>query len=188
MRKLALIALASSAAMVAVPAAAQDVTGTINLTGSVAPKCLVLPGAGSTFGETVAFGELAQGDGTLRTDLATTFGTKNYRVVCTTANPTISVDSTALATATSAPSGYDNSIDFQASVALTTTGTNNGPFADDSSTAALSATAIGSRLANNGSNNIAVTTSNYRTDNATDLLVAATDYAGSIVIVIAPGT
>lgn len=184
MKKIALIALAASAA-IATPAAAQTVTGTINLTGSVAAKCFVSPGNGSTFGETVAFGELAQADGTLRTDLATAFATRSATVKCTSAVPTISVDATALATTATAASGYDNSIDFTANVAVSTTGTNNGPFTNDSANAALAATAIGSSLANTSSN-INITTSNYRTNNATDLLVASPTYAGSIVVVIAP--
>ena len=186
MKKIVLLALAASTVAVATPASAQTVTGTINLTGSVAPKCFVVPGNGSTFGETVAFGELAQASGILRTDLATTFGTKTYSVLCTTANPNISVDSTALATTAPAAAGYDNSIDFQASVALTTVAANAGPFLNDSSNAALASTPVGSRLAN-GSGNIAITTSNYRTGTMTDLLVADPTYTGSIVVVIAPG-
>ena len=185
MKKIALIALAASAA-IATPAAAQTVTGTINLTGSVAPKCFVVPGNGSTFGTTVAFGELAVANGTLRTDLATAFGTKTFEVLCTSAAPTISVDSTALATTAPTATGYDNSIDFKATVALTTVAINNGPFENDSSAAPLAATAVGSRLAN-ASGNISITTSNYRTNAATDLLVADPTYTGSIVIVIAPG-
>ena len=186
MKKIVLLALAASTVAVATPASAQTVTGTINLTGSVAPKCFVVPGNGSTFGETVAFGELAQASGVLRTDLATAFGTKTYSVLCTTANPNISVDSTALATTAPAATGYDNSIDFQASVALTTVAANAGPFLNDSSNAALASTPVGSRLAN-GSGNISITTSNYRTGALTDLLVADPTYTGSIVVVIAPG-
>jgi hypothetical protein len=185
MKKIALIALAASAA-IATPAAAQtSVTGTINLTGSVAAKCFVSPGSGTTFGETVAFGELAQADGTMRTDLATAFGTRSATVKCTTATPTISVDSTALATAAPSAAGYDNSIDFTASVAVVTTTPNAGPFVNDSANAALAATSIGSSLANSASN-INITTSNYRTGALTDLLVASPTYAGSIVVVIAP--
>lgn len=185
MKKIALVALAASVAALATPAAAQTVTGTINMTGSVAPKCFVVPGNGNTFGTTVNFGELAVANGTLRTDLATAFGTKSFSVLCNAGAPTISVDSTALATTTAAATGYDNSIDFQASVAVTTTGANNGPFLNDSSNAALAATAIGSSLANVASN-INITTSNYRTNALTDLLVADPTYTGSIVVVIAP--
>ena len=184
MKKLALIAMTAAAA-IASPAMAQNVTGTIVLTGSVAAKCFVVPGNGNTFGETVAFGELAKADGTVRTDLATAFATRSATVKCTSAAPSISVDSTALATTAPTAAGYDNSIDFTASVAVTTTGTNAGPFTNDSANAALASTPIGSSLANSASN-INITTSNYRTNTATDLLVASPTYSGSIVIVIAP--
>ena len=185
MKKIVLLALAASTVAVATPASAQTVTGTINLTGSVAPKCFVVPTNGSTFGETVAFGELAQASGILRTDLAASFATKTASVLCTTANPSISVDSTALATVAPTATGYDNSIDFQASVAVTTVvGTTT--FVNDSANAALVSSPLGNRLAN-GSGNIAITTSNYRTNAVTDLLVADPTYTGSIVVVIAPG-
>lgn len=185
MKKFAFLA-AATAAVLATPAMAQNVTGTINLTGSVAAKCSVTPGDGSTFTDTVAFGELAQANGTLRTNLATTFGTKSFTVKCNTGTPTVSVDATALATAAPASTGYDNSIDFQASVAVTAVGpTNNGPFLNDSSAVATPAAPVGSALANSA-NNVQITTSNYRTNNATDLLVASPTYTGSIVVVIAP--
>lgn len=185
MKKIVLLALAASTVAVATPASAQTVTGTINLTGSVAPKCFVVPGNLGTFGETVAFGELAQASGILRTDLATAFGTKTASVLCTTANPNISIDSTALATTATSATGYDNSIDFQATVVLTTV-TAPATFSNDSSNAALVSSPVGSRLAN-GSGNISITTSNYRTGALTDLLVADPTYTGSIVVVIAPG-
>lgn len=188
MKKIALIALAASAA-IATPAAAQNVSGTITLTGSVAPKCIVVPGGGSTiFGQIVGFGELAQGDGTLRAGLATEFNTLaiSARVVCTSAAPTISVDATALQTAAPTSAGYDNSIDFLATVKVDTTSTNDVPFTNDSGAANGAAVPIGGRLANNGGDNITVEASNFRTGALTDLLVASPTYTGSIVVVIAP--
>lgn len=192
MKKLLIAALFASAAISAPAMAQSTVTGTVNITGSVANKCLVLPGAGSTFGATVAYGELAQADGTMRTDLATTFtaasGSLSARVVCTTANPTISVDATPLATAAPAAAGYDNSIDFQADVAVTTV-VSTTTYSNDTANAALAATALDGRLANNGSNNIVISASNFRTNSPgnTDLLVADPSYTGSISVVIAPG-
>lgn len=187
-----MIALAASA-VIASPAAAQTVTGTVDITGTVAPKCIVVPGAGSTFGTTVALGELAQADGTLRTDLATDFSSIGgaglvTRVVCTTANPTIAVNATALATAAPADSGYDNSIDFTARVLVDTTTTNDVLFTNDSADPDGSAVLIGGRLANNGGDNITIEASNFRTGALTDLLVASNAYSGQIVVVIAPGS
>jgi len=188
MKKLLLAALAASAAF-ASPAVAQTVTGTVTITGSVANKCLVLPGSGSTFGTTVDLGELAQADGTMRTNLAASFNAAaglTARVVCTTANPTIAIDSTALATVAPAAAGYDNSIDFQADVAVTTINSTT-TYSNDSAAVPLGATALDGRLANNGSSNIAITASNFRTGALTDLLVASPTYTGQILITIAPG-
>lgn len=193
MKKLAYLSVAAASLLaIASPAAAQDVTGTVNITGTVAPKCLVVPGAGDDFGTTVALGELAQADGTLATDLATRFTSigaagLQARVVCTSAAPTISVDATEITSATTATGGYANRIDFTAHVFVDTTSTNDVEFTNSSTGAALAATAIGGRLANNGGNNISITATDFATPAATDLLVAATDYTGQISVVIAPG-
>ncbi|MGN6817663.1 MAG: hypothetical protein ACTHJR_03225 [Sphingomonas sp.] len=192
MNKYLLAALgAGSMIAMAAPAAAQNVTGTVNITGSVAPKCLVVPNNGSTFGTTVALGELAGADGKLRPNVATDFNASTgltARVVCTTAAPTISVDADPITAATAlGGGGYDNSIDFTASVAVTTTSGAAGPFTNDSADPAGSDTLIGGRLANNGSDNIAITASNFRTNNADDLLAADPTYTGKITVVIKPG-
>ena len=193
MKKLAYLSVAAASLFaIASPAAAQDVTGTVNITGTVAPKCLVVPGAGDDFGTTVALGELAASDGTLATDLSTRFSSiggtgLEARVVCTSAAPTISVDATEITSATAATSGYANRIDYTAHVFVDTTSTSDVEFTNSSTGAALAATAIGGRLANNGGNNILITATNFATPAATDLLVAATDYTGQIVVVIAPG-
>jgi hypothetical protein len=191
-KKFMLMALgAGSMIALAAPAAAQNVTGTVNITGSVAGKCLVVPGSGSTFGTTVALGELADATGKLRTNIATDFNASaglTARVVCTTAAPTISVDADAITAATAlGGGGYDNSIDFTASVAVTTTSGPAGPFTNDSSAAAGADTLVGGRLANNGSDNIAISASNFRTNTASDLLAADPTYTGKITVVIKPG-
>lgn len=191
MKKLLALSAAASLMTISSTAFAQDVTGTVNITGTVAPKCLVVPGAGNSFETTVALGELAQADGRLATDLAARFGTNGgaglqARVVCTTPAPTISVDATAITSAAPAASGYSNRIDFTANVAVTTVSSENS-FSNSSTAAPLAATPIGGRLANNGNSNIAITASNFATPNVSDLLVAATDYTGRIVVVIAPG-
>ena len=187
MNKIALLAVAASA-VIATPAMAQNVTGTINLTGSVANKCSVSPSSTATFGTTVNFGELAVANGTLRTDLATTFGTKSFQIVCNTGTPKISVDANPLqiSGATTPPTGYDNSIDFTASVAVATTGTSPAPFTNDSAAAAGTATTIGGGMLANSASNVSVSTSNYRTNTLTDLLIADPSYTGNIVVVITP--
>ena len=191
MKKLIALSIAASAIAFASPAMAQTVTGTVNITGTVAPKCLVVPGSGSSFTANVALGELSQADGRLATDLAARFvaaggAALEARVVCTTPAPTIAVDATAIATSAPADAGYDNSIDFTANVAVTTV-SGSATFTNSSAAAALAATPIGGRLANNGANNIVITATDFATGNVNDLLVAATDYSGQIVVVISPG-
>ncbi len=192
MRKITLMALAVST-VIATPAAAQSTTGTVNLAGTVGDKCIVVSEtAGTTFGTTVNFGELSQADGTMRTDLASSFTSLGgsalaARVVCTTANPTIAISATPLAIsgAGTPDTGYDNSIDYTAHVAVTTVTTPNVPFSATTTTP-LTATAIGGRLANNGSSNVVISADSFATNSATDLLVAGA-YTGQIQVVIAPG-
>lgn len=190
MKKIALVACAA-AALTATPVLA-DVTGTINLTGTVAAKCFVQPNSGSTFGTTVAFGELAQADGTLRTDLASAFSTigaagLSARVVCTSGAPSIAISTTPLAdTTVAAPTGYANTINYQANVAVTTVVDTKTYSSDTSTSPTVSATALDGRLANTGTNNIVVSASNFRTPGTNALLVASNNYAGKITVVIAP--
>lgn len=186
--------LGIAAALVMLPIAtavsAQSVTGTVNITGSVAPKCAVTQGGGGTFSSTVALGELAQADGRLATDLAARFAASpaslQASVVCTAAAPTIAVDATEITSATASATGYANRIDFIARVAVDTVTQTGVPFTNDSRNAAGTATPIGARIANN-SNNIRITATDFGTAQASDLLVAANDYSGRISIVIAPG-
>lgn len=182
---------AAGVAMIAAPAFAQDSTGTITITGSVAPKCLVASDSGNSFGATIGLGELTGTNGKLRTNVATSFNAgegRTARVVCTSGAPTISVDANAITAATAADTGYDNSIDFTASVLVTTTGTSPAEFTNDSASEPRVDSLIGGgRLANDGNDNIVITARNFRTNGSNDLLVADPTYTGSIVVVIKPG-
>ena len=183
MKKIALLAIAASA-VIAAPAMA-DVTGTITLNGNVASKCSVTSSpAGATFAQTVDFLELSQANGTLRTGLATDFGTKSATVVCNTGTPKVSVDANPLATTGTAPTGYANAINYTASVAVTAVGANAGPFTNATTAAPTAATSVGSALANSA-NNVNITTSGYATQALTDILVAGA-YTGNIIVVISP--
>ena len=187
MKKLVLAALAATTALIATPASAQTVTGTITLTGSVAPKCIVNPGGNSTFADSVAFGELAAADGTLRAGLSADFdaAVDDFQVVCTTGNPVVSVTANPLATAAAAAAGYDNSIDYDASVQFSLVTGGPTTVTDDSSVAGATGTTLGARLAN--STNVHITANNFRTNAASDILVASPTYSGTISISIAPG-
>lgn len=201
MKKLVLAAM-TAASMIALagPAAAAvgDATGTINISGSVASRCTVIPSGGgtsSTFGANVALGELAKADGTLQTTASlealfnaggTAASAMAFRVVCTTAAPTVAVDATQITTGAgdNATAGYANRINYQANVGLTLV-SGSQTVSNDSANAATAATALTGRLAGTG-NNVVVTAQNFRTPAATDLLEAGS-YTGQVVITIAPG-
>lgn len=187
MKKIALAALAATTAFIAMPAAAQTVTGTVTITGSVAPKCSVTPGNGNTFARTVAFGELSQANGTLRTGLAADFdaaAAPGVQIVCNTNTPQVTVTSLPLANVTAAAAGYDNSIDYTAHVAVSKAGGGTTTIDDDSAVAAGTGPApVGGALLNGV--NVAITADNFRTNTATDILVAGS-YSGTVTILITP--
>ena len=186
MKKIVLTALAATTAFIALPAAAQTVTGTVTLTGSVAPKCSVQPGAGSTFSRSVNFNELSQANGTLRTGLSADFAAAvaDVQIVCNTNTPTVTVTSLPLATGAAAAAGYDNSIDYTAHVLVSKAGGGTTLVDDDSNPlTGTGPTAVGGALLNG--TNVNITADNFRTNAASDLLVAGS-YSGTITIVIAP--
>lgn len=183
MKKIALVAMAAMA-MTATPAMAQQVvTGTITLTGVVGPKCFVDPGAGATFSDSVNFMQLDAADGTLRPGLATDFGTRSFTVKCTSANPGLSVTATPLATGGTPAAGYDNSIDYNATLTVDLAPGGTSAVTDASGGGATTGSA-GAPLANQA-NNVRITTAGYATNATTDLLVAGT-YNGLITVVISP--
>jgi hypothetical protein len=192
-KKIIIAALAASAAIVASPAAAQsaNATGTISLTGSVGSKCLVLSNnaTASNFNQSVGYGELANANGNLRSGLDTEFSSAitPVRVVCTTANPVISIDANPLAiqNAAAPTEGYSNSIDFDAHVALTLT--TGGTVTKDNRTvdAPLVESPVGGRLAGTGAN-LVITANNFRTVSSPTAILDAGSYSGSIAITVAP--
>lgn len=195
MKKIALLALAASTAALATPVMAQTVTGTINITGSVANKCSVVNGSdtSNSWGTSIDMGELSGADGTLLSSstLSSTFNTlaganRIARVVCSTLNPTIAVNADPLVNSTAAVTGYVNTVHFQADVLVAKATTASQTYSNDSNAAAGSATALGDALAATG-NNVTITTSNWRTISNSGQQMVAGNYAnGKIVVTIAP--
>lgn len=196
MRKL--LVLAVPAILAATPAMAQtttDVTGTVIIQGSVADKCAVVSGPSTSpnWGTTVNLGELSQSNGTLRTSssLSGDFNTvanglQNAYVVCTTSNPSITVNADPLVNTGSVPaagSGYTNTVHFQADVQVNKVGSSQ-TYVNDSNTATTGPTALGARLAAAGPN-VLISTSNWRTL-GTDAQLVAGNYQGQIVVTITP--
>lgn len=193
MRKLLILAVPAMVA--ATPALAQNATGTVIINGSVANKCAVVSttSTSQTWGTTVQLGELTQTDGTLRSSssLSSDFlgsggSALNAKVVCTTANPSITVNADPLvntAVSTTAGSGYTNTVHFQADVTVNKVG-GSSVYTNDSNAAPSGPTALGDRLAA-GATNVFIASSNWRTVGTDSLLVAGA-YQGQIVVTITP--
>lgn len=193
MRKL--FFLATAACMFATPALAQDATGTVVINGSVANKCAVITGSGTsaTWGTTVNLGELSQSNGTLRSTASLTndfntiaAGAQNAQVVCSTSNPSIAIDADPLVNTGNVPgvgSGYTNTVHFEADVTVNKVG-GSQTYSNDTNGAATGPTQLGDRLAASGAN-VLIATSNWRTPGTGALLVSGS-YQGQIVVTITP--
>ncbi|TMJ11573.1 MAG: hypothetical protein E6G94_15645 [Alphaproteobacteria bacterium] len=196
MNKVLLTALAAASALaIASPAAAQTATGVVNITGNVDSKCIVIapgtPTGGNAFGGTVSLGNLAQANGTLESTatLESRFaaaGAANleYRVVCTAASTKISVDADPITTAAASTTGYSNTVQYQANVAVLLANSTPTPLVNDSLAVAATETTYPDRL-KASVNNIIVTASNFRSAAATDVMLAGA-YTGKITIIVTP--
>jgi hypothetical protein len=167
-------------------ALAQNVTGTINLTGSIAGRCSVA-GGGQVFTDTINLGELAGGDGQLRTDLAdaTADAVRAFSVICTGATPKVTLSATRLATGGTAPTGYANAIDYTSNVAVTQASGTPPAIIYRTATALPPATVVTltGPLAN-ATENVVVSVHSFATD-AGALLVAG-GYTAVINVTISP--
>lgn len=155
---------------VATPALAQDVTGTVTVNGSVAPKCLF-----TTPSETITIPELAGADGKL--DPATVNTNATLVGWCNGTASSMKVQAEPLLNTTpNANPLFDNRVDFTATAAAGT------PTATDSSVGALSygtPTTIGLY-----SGNIPVTLSAATSPNAGLLIAGA--YQGHVLVTLSP--
>ena len=175
------------------PAFAQSNTGAVNLTGNVAPRCgVATSGSGALFGQTVALGELATADGTLRAGIDSQFASAvaAVSVLCNTAAPTISVSVSALSAQTTTglpPAGYANTIAYTATVSLVTTGAAPVMLSAASGTSTSHTLSVGEGRIANSAGNFVLTATAFHTASPADVLVADSSYKASIAITIAPG-
>jgi hypothetical protein len=181
-------------------ASAQTVTGTVNLTGSVGVACRVVGGGtlnGSTFGSTIALGELANvATGTLRTIPTTNVGdgagANNFQVNCTGSTVTAAISRTLLETSGAAPAGYASKIDYVAAATVLLS-TGSLTVDTDAATAPPASTTSGARV-RVAPNNIVITVSDFvakpddvPTPAASALLVAG-NYSGAVTLTLTPTT
>jgi hypothetical protein len=202
MKKIVLAALAASSALIAMPAAAQTVTGTVNVTGSVANKCSVVqPGGASsaTFSGTIALGALDDPDGTLRDNLiaSTTAAPADglhvtTRVVCNTSAPVVTISATAMQISggtLDGTTGYSDTINYTAQVEVDEVGatsefrrvnTLSGPVAPGA-TGALAAS-----ISPSAADNVDVSVYALASEGANTNVLAAGSYLGVVTVTISP--
>lgn len=163
-------------ALLAAPALAQsaDVTGTVDIDGSVAGRCLF-----TTDNAVIHLGELALGGSGAtagKLDASKVNGqTATLVGWCNNTAAKMSVEATELTNSTTAPTGFDNRIDY------TATATANSVSADDTSLTAGAGTA---QTVGMFTGNIDVALSAASTPN-TGLLVAG-DYTGNVKVTLSP--
>lgn len=183
----AILAIAAAAS----PAAAQSVSGTVTITGTVGEKCIVTD-AGDTpntdFGGLINLGALDDTDGTLRPiadiDASTDLANLGFRVVCTTATPSVAVTAAPMVNSgATAPTGYANTVHFTADANFTVVGGTDS-FQVLTDGIATNGGTLSNRLAT-GPDNVQIDLSNFRTPAATDVLTAGT-YTGTVSITISP--
>lgn len=199
MNKLAL-ALLVSTTVLASPSLAQQVSGTVNVTGTVGGRCSIIE-AGTektVFTGSIDLGRLDAADGTLRTELTSSTSASpadakkvTARVVCTSTNPTIGVSATKLAIANGgdAGTGYANVIDYVAALRVKTASATT-PLAEVKYDTLRDTTAVtaklGARIAGGTDNNVEVNVSNLRTkDGAANVLNEGT-YNSVVSLSVAP--
>jgi hypothetical protein len=193
MKKTILISAALAGLAIAPAALAQTVTGTVNVTGSVAAKCVVITGAGgSTFTGSIPLGELAGTDGTLASTLsgstnALPAGSTQFRVNCNSAAPKVTLSATrlALAPTATAPIGYANVIDYTAGLdaALASGGTQTVSYVTATALPAPTVQALSDSFAN-AANNLTIKAHSLNT--AAAALLMAGNYSSVISVTIEP--
>lgn len=175
--------MAAAAPALANPAGGTPATGSVNVTGSVAPKC-----SSSSFSSNIVLNELAKTDGTLDTTLSSAANTSvGFTVQCSSANPTIQLSATRLVNGTTgASTGYTDTIDYTATATASKAGGGMTPVSYTTAVAlpAATSTAIGDRIATTGPN-LVVGVSNAHLQNITDHLTAG-NYAATISVTVSP--
>jgi hypothetical protein len=179
-----LILLAIPAALIAGPAFAQNASGSVGVTGVVGGRCAALTPITGSFN----LGELAVTAGTVDSAFSNHIDplSKQFTIVCTSADANVAIDATPLDNSgdNTTGSGYTGRVHYTATTVFQrTAGTHTYIYGTTNAGGTLSAP-LGGRLAN-VPNNVTLSVSNGRTDNATDLLKAGT-YNGVINITISP--
>ena len=186
MQKIALIALAASAA-IATPALAQSVaSGTVAVNGTVAGKCTAI----TPISETITLNELALANGTVDgtfSGAASGGLTKTFTVKCTTATPRITVSSNALTNTVdpTTANGYTGTVNYTSTLVAdqAPTGFATAIYITAGNPPA-STTALTAPL-KNATGNVRLTVSAGTTTNGSDVLKSGT-YTSTVTITVSP--
>lgn len=178
-----------AAALIAYSASsfAADVTGTVNVSGSVGVRCAVIDGNNATgsFTGAIPLGELAQSNGTLAANLSgSTTGSPagtpvSFQVNCNTGVPSVSLTATSMTTPGAAGAGFANQVRYTAELDANVSPSGSNSFIYNTATGtgnATSPTAMTGPLLN-AAGNVTVKVYGLSTPNVTDLLVAG-NYGG----------
>ncbi|MFY8048312.1 MAG: hypothetical protein ACOVNS_05775 [Erythrobacter sp.] len=174
------------------PAAAQSVSGTVTLEGTVGDKCIVTDGGATPnidFGGTIDLGELDDTDGTLRS-IGTISASSNldnlgFRVVCTTALPRVEITAEPMVNPTGvATGGYANAVHFTADTKFSLVSGGTQTFGVTTNGTPINGGHLSARLAT-GEHNVQIDLSNFHTLGSADVLTAG-DYTGTVSITISP--
>ncbi len=195
MKKIILLAMAASTVAIATPAAAQ-VSGTVEVTGTVVGRCsVVAPGGNSTgtFTGAIPLGNLDEADGTLAAGLEGTTSAApagvpvEARIVCNSANTNISVNAGKLSNTATADAGYSNDIDYTAELEVNTasTGLQYAKYNTLTPVAADHTKTVG-RIAAGSANNVKVRAYALASEGSPTNLLVAGNYASTITVTINP--
>lgn len=174
MRKLTLLALPLIA--IATPALAQSATGTVNINGSVAGRCLF-----TTPNATIALGELALGgtDATAGKLDVTKVNGKTATLVgwCNSTASTMTVTTTELTGPTATATGFDKRVDYTATANANSVNASDSSLTPGAGTPATVGMFTG---------NVLVTLSAASTP--TSGLLVAGSYTGNVAVTLTPST
>lgn len=194
--KTPLLIAAAAGALIAAPAAfAQTapgtITGTVGITGSVAPRCIVIDGSSTTFSDTIILGELTQTNGTLRTDLQgavpVSAAVKQFQVVCNSSDATVTLDADQFSAGLGTPpAGYSGTINYTAELDALLSPSGSKVVTHTTPNTATSDTLGGALL--NTAGNLTVKAFNFTTVGGNSLLLQAGAYTGAIHVTIAPSS
>lgn len=177
----------------AAPASAQSVSGQVNVSGFVSPRCGASFEGDSTFSGAITLGELSQTDATLSTSLANTTtsapaGEVLFTVGCTTTASTVTLSATRLSNPATQPGPTSsNEIDYTAEIKIAQA---NGGFTfinyrTAAATPAPTVTALNDFFANQA-NNFSVRVYDLAAENGTASFLIPGDYTSVITITVSP--